>query len=139
MVSLPAYHTLEATKKRKERKILVSSNWYRNAHYFDKNKVKQYYNELARLKLLKLDIEPLKGMYTTRMVYYYKNSSSDGSNVTSMMEKFFLDTLQEYGYVEQDSVLFHNSDGFRCVRDSKNPRVEIEVYQDVRRWEDRPL
>lgn len=129
-ITLPVYHTLEATKKKKAKTVLVSSNWFRNAHYYDKNKVKQHYDELSRRKLLKANVSPLKGTYVTKYVYYYKNRGSDGSNVVSMMEKFFLDALQGAGIVEEDNVLFHSSHGFRCEYDKENPRIEIEVYQN---------
>lgn len=128
-ITLPVYHTLEETKKRKAKTILVSSNWFRNAHYFDKNNVKQHYDRLAYLKLVKEDVDAIEGKFRTKYRYYYKNKGSDGSNVVSMMEKFFLDTLQSSNVVKEDNVLFHSSDGFRCYEDKANPRIEIDVYE----------
>lgn len=127
-ITLPVYQTLEATKKRKAKTILVSSNWFRNAHYFDKNNIKQHYDKLGQLKLVKECATPIKGKFRTKYRYYYKNKGSDGGNVVSMMEKFFLDTLQNCKIVEEDNVLFHSSDGFRCYEDKTNPRIEIDVY-----------
>lgn len=139
-ITIPAYYWQDETKKRKGKYILISSNWYRNAHYFDKNKCKQHYDELIKLKLKKAGAEKIKGKFLTRYKYFYKNSGSDGSNVVSMAEKFFLDAIQPItlkdgrvifdGYVEQDSVKYHESDGFRNYRDAKHPRVEIFLYTE---------
>lgn len=125
-ISLPVYQTLEATKKKKARVILVGFNWYRNAHHFDKNKIKKHYERLISLKLR--GMEYIDGPYITKYVYYYKNKSSDGGNVVSVMEKFFLDAMQAAKVVKEDNVLHHSSDGFRCVEDKNNPRIEIQVY-----------
>jgi len=126
-ISLPIYHTLKPTKKKpRPKQFLLSSNWFRNAHFHVKNDVKTHYHKLIALKVR--GIESIDEPYTTKYVYYYKNKGSDGSNVVSLVEKFLLDGLQEAGIVPEDNVLFHSSDGFRCVEDKKNPRVEIEVY-----------
>lgn len=140
VIILPAYIWQEETKKRKGKYILVSSNWYRNAHYFDKNNAKKLFDTMVKNRLKEAGAERIEGKYLTRYKYFYKNSGSDGSNVVSMIEKFFLDAIQPIvlkdkrviweGIVEQDSVKYHESDGFRCYRDTKNPRVEVYLYKE---------
>ena len=129
-ITLPVYFSFAATKNRKIKTVLVSSNWFRNAHFFHKNQVKSAYHELAISRLNEVSAEPIEGIYKTRYIYYYKNKGSDGSNVVSMIEKFFLDALQGAKIVKEDNVLFHSSDGFICREDKANPRIEIEVYKD---------
>ena len=124
-ITLPVYWVNEKVRT-KSTKHLISSNWFRNAHFHVKNKVKQHFHDLVKRKVR--GFEKINEPYTTKYVYYYKNKGSDGSNVVSMLEKFFLDGLQDAGIVPEDNVLFHSSDGFRCVEDKKNPRIEIEVY-----------
>lgn len=123
-ITLPVYWT-NVKKTKKDTTHLISMNWYRNAHYHIKSHVKNLYHTLIADQ-----VNPglaIKGKYVTKYKYYYKNKASDGSNVVSMIEKFTLDGLQEIGMIEEDSVLFHSSEGFACELDKDNPRIEIEI------------
>jgi len=126
-VTLPVYYTDEKVRV-KSKTVLVSSNWFRNAHYYLKNNVKVHFENLIRINVKLNNHEKINEPYITRYRYYYKNKASDGSNVVSMLEKFFLDGMQKSGVLPEDNVLFHSSDGFRCFEDKKNPRIEIDVY-----------
>lgn len=106
--------------------VLIGSNWSRNAHYMKLNKVKKHYHKLVFLLIR--DFTPIVGAYTVSYTYFYKNTLSDGSNVVSQIEKYFLDGIQEIGLVQNDNVNFHlGSNWVIGGKDIKNPRVEITV------------
>ena len=46
--NLPIYHTFHS--KKKDKTVLVGMNWYRNAHYFLSNKVKESYENAIYYK-----------------------------------------------------------------------------------------
>ena len=104
-------------------------NWYQRANGFQINEVKKAYHELIRLKLLS-NKEKIKGSYQVRYKYFYKNDNSDLKNVTSVIDKFFNDALQELGIVKNDNVKYFKESIDRVGgMDKKNPRVEIEVEE----------
>ncbi len=121
-LDLPVYWNIT-----KNRKIFVGMNWYQRANKYEINKVKQEYHELIKSKLFG-NKEKIKGSYLVRYKYFYKNSGTDLRNVTSVIDKFFNDALQELGIVENDNVkYFKESIDQVGGLDKKNPRIEIEV------------
>ena len=121
-LDLPVYWNIT-----KNRKIFVGMNWYQRANKYEINKVKQEYHELSKSKLFG-NKEKIKGSYLVRYKYFYKNSGTDLRNVTSVIDKFFNDALQELGIVENDNVkYFKESIDQVGGLDKKNPRIEIEV------------
>lgn len=124
MIILPIYYT--QTFKTKTDKIwLVGDNAYRNWHFFLKNQVKQYYHSLVKEQLGDTKI---KEQFTLYIGIYLKNKNSDPSNVTSRMEKFVLDALQENGVIINDTSTYHigTTWEFRGI-DKQNPRCVIEL------------
>ena len=113
----------------KNKLSLMSLNWYRNENGFIKNRVKQEYHDLIRLKLLK-NREKISGKYQVRYRYFYKNSGSDLENVASVIGKFLNDALKELGIIVDDSVKYLvNSQLIVDSCDKQNPRMEIEVQE----------
>ena len=108
-------------------------NWYQRANRFQIDEVKKAYHELIRSKLLS-NKEKIKGSYQVRYKYFYKNDNSDLKNVTSVIDKFFNDALQELGIVKNDNVKYFKESIDRVGgMDKKNPRVEIEV-EEIKKW-----
>ena len=121
MISLPIYWTMPSGKT-----VLVGMNWYRNAHYFQQNQLKQEFHGLVGSQLE--GIAPIKGQYRLDIKLYYKNTSCDSGNIVAMIEKITLDALQEFNIIENDNVKFHLGSCYTVVgQDKVNPRVEITI------------
>lgn len=141
-IELPVYYTIERknyktvinkktnkTRLIKDTTHLIGLNWFRNAFHITQNDVKQCYHKLIEMALKDLEIKNI-GKYTTYSKYCFKSSSSDASNVIPIIEKFFLDALQELNIVKDDNVLNHiSSKGWEVEQDKNNPRVIIYLYE----------
>lgn len=123
-IELPVYYAISSKKT-----ILVGANFARSkAHYFTLNKLKQHYHKLVADKLS--EFEPISGQFKVKYVYYYKNSSSDGSNVVSQIEKYLLDAIQDIGLVENDNVKYHIGSSWEVgFQDKENPRMEVYIKE----------
>ena len=97
-LELPIYASVS-----KKKTVLLSMNWFRNAHFQTESKVKKYYHQLVFALLKKGD--KLKGKIKVHYKLYYKNSKSDLMNVVSVVDKYLLDALQEAKIIENDNVL----------------------------------
>ena len=121
-LELPVYWYV--TKKKKK---FIGVNWYQVADKHEINRVKKEYHKLIESKLTG-NKEKIKGSYQVRYKYFYKNPKSDLRNITSVIDKFFNDALQELGIVENDNVKYFKESIDRVGgMDKKNPRIEIEV------------
>ena len=56
---------------------------------------------------------------------YVANKRTDGGNVRSIIEKFFLDALVENKILENDTIDFISKDSSEYFIDKNNPRAEI--------------
>lgn len=121
---LPIYYT-NTYKTKADKTFFVGLNWYRNAHHFEQNKVKKYFQELVAEQLS----EQTYSQYRLDMHLYYKNPSSDGHNVT-VIEKFVLDALQDNNVVVNDNVKNHLGTTWTvAAQDKENPRLEITIKE----------
>ena len=126
-LTIPCYYT-QTFKTKADKTFLVNMNWYRNAHHFIKNTVKQYYNTFIMDQLRTINAAPIKGPYELAFKYYYKSVVSDLDNVAGLANKHFNDAAQAYGLVENDNVKFcKKSCYFVGGQDKDNPRIEIYV------------
>lgn len=121
-IELPIYHQVTHYKK-----ILVGLNWYRNANHFESNAVKNYYHNYISMLLLK-EKQLFTKIHVTYTIYA-KTTNTDGPNVRSVIEKFFLDALKECGNIKDDNVKIVVSDSSSYFIDKYNPRAIIEVSQ----------
>lgn len=123
-ITLPIYYT-QTFKTKPSKTFLVADNWYRNSHFYLKNKVKTHYHELVlnqTFQMRKLTT------FTIHYKLYYKNPSSDPSNIIHCIEKFILDGLQESGVLTNDNVKFHLKGSWEVVgQDKLDPRIEAEI------------
>lgn len=100
-------------------------NWFRNAHRYIQNEVKQEYSAIFTPQLLAHPFS-VKGKYEVAYEYYYKNASSDLLNVGALMSKYFLDMAQKAGVVEEDNVKYCVKETFYAKeQDKDNPRMVI--------------
>ena len=104
---------------------LVGMNFFRNAHYHVKAKMKRDYHALIENQSLSM---PKLTTFTTHYKLYYKSAVCDPSNIISLIEKFALDGLIEAGVLTNDNVNFHLSSSWEVVtQDKSDPRVEITI------------
>lgn len=124
--SLPIYYIVER-KTKKSSTHLVGDNWLRNLHYHTKNTVKQYYHSLIKDLVSSIPSKPYE-TFTISMVLFYKNPTTDPSNVFHAIEKMTLDGLQDINLIINDSVKNHLSTVTSVGgQDKANPRVEITI------------
>ncbi len=102
-ITAPIYIVLPR-KTIKDKRIPLSLNWYRNAHYITSNDVKKIYKEILKPQILKL---PKLSVIEIWFDYYSKTKQrSDLGNWVSVSEKFALDALVELGKLKDDSMRF---------------------------------
>ena len=117
-IILPIY-----TNTSKKKKVLVSLNWYRNAHYGIKDKVKKQYHEIV-FEQLRGAKQPFQKQIGVKYRLFYKRSDCDLMNVVSALDKFLLDTLVKAGMIKDDNVKKYISCHAEVGgKDSENPRL----------------
>ena len=126
-LELPIYHTFQR-KTKKDTKILVGMNWYRNAHFRNSNQIKKFYHELIFLKVLKS--QRIKGSYQVEYLLYPSNANCDLMNVVSVIDKFLNDALQDCGVIVNDNIKFYKHMIAKVKEvDKDNPRIEIKIIE----------
>jgi len=116
-------------KTKKDKKVIINLNGYRNWHYLVSNIIKIKYKENIKDQL---DGLVLKHPISLHFVLYKgSNRLSDRANVLSIHEKFFCDALVGCGCLEDDSDTYiketkYSSGGI----DRENPRVEIIISEE---------
>lgn len=122
-LTFPIYYT--KTTKKKTKTFLVGLNWYRNAHFYESNEVKEYYHWLVRSQVKKQRFTKIKLKYTL----YCKRNNVDGTNVRSVVEKFILDGLVECGVIPNDTIEYVMGDSAEYFKDVDNPRCDVEIIE----------
>ena len=114
----------------KKKKVLVSLNWYRNAHYGIKDKVKKQYHEIV-YEQLRGARKPFDKRIGVKYQLWYKRGDCDLMNVVSVLDKFLLDALVQAGMIKDDNVNKYISCHAEVGgKDSKNPRL-ICIIEEV--------
>lgn len=117
-IILPIY-----TNTSKKKKVLVSLNWYRNAHYGIKDKVKKEYHEIV-FEQLRGAKQPFQKRIRVKYRLFYKRGDCDLMNVVSVLDKFLLDALVKAGMIKDDNVNKYISCHAEVGgKDSENPRL----------------
>ena len=125
-LQLPIYYT-EHFKTKPSKTLLVGLNFYRNAHHFAQNNVKQHYHQLVAAQLLN-PVSFNKFIIDYRL--YYKSPVCDPSNIIALIEKFTLDALKLNNIIPDDNVNYHLGSSYSVVaKDTINPRVEITIKE----------
>jgi len=126
-ITLPVYYT-QRFKTKPDKNIFVGMNWYRTAHYFIKNEVKQWFTDEILTQLRDMKAEPIVGHYELAIIYHYKSKVSDLGNVCGLASKHANDAFEKYGLIKNDNVKFCKKEAYYVGEyDKENPRVEIFV------------
>ena len=111
-------------KTRTGRDNCLNLNWYRNAHFHKLNKAKKAYKAI-----MKESIIALPGYDKVTIHYkYYLRQKCDMGNVHSIVEKFFLDALVEFGKLPDDNCEIVSSDSKEFAGyNREDPHCVIEI------------
>jgi len=121
-IVLPVHYTFEY-KTKKNKKVLVGLNWYRNVHYISNNKVKTHFHNLVKQQYNGQKFDKVKVHYKV----FVGRMNTDGHNVRSILEKYVLDALVSCGAIVDDSLRYVKGTSSDFYLDSEKPRIEIEV------------
>ena len=125
-IELPIYWT-KHFKTKPPKTILCGMNWYRNAHYIDQNNFKRDFSELVAKQVNSCTIAP---PFLLEIGLWYKNPSSDPSNIVPLIEKVLLDALQSSNVIENDNVKHHLGTCYTVLgQDKENPRCIITIKE----------
>ena len=123
----PLFITLPR-KTVKDKRIALNMNTYRNLHHRISNDTKKAYSEALREQLEGLSIQtPVEVTYK---VYKGSKRRLDKMNVVSVVSKFLLDSITEYGCWEDDNDDYVKKETIMPTElDRENPRVEIIIKE----------
>jgi len=123
----PLFVTLPR-KTVKDKRIALNMNTYRNLHHRISNDAKKAYSEALREQLEGLSIQtPVEVTYK---VYKASKRRLDKMNVISVVSKFLLDSITEYGCWEDDNDDYVKTETILPTElDRENPRVEINIKE----------
>ena len=115
-------------KTRAAKRVSLNMNTYRNLHHRTSNDAKKAYTEIVREQLIDLDIQtPVEITYK---VYKASNRRLDKMNVISVVSKFLLDAITEYGCWEDDNDIYVKTETILPTElDRVNPRVEVIIKE----------
>ena len=123
----PLFVTLPR-KTVKDKRIALNMNTYRNLHHRISNDAKKAYSEALREQLRNLSIQtPVEVTYK---VYKGSKRRLDKMNVVSVVSKFLLDSITDYGCWEDDNDDYVKTETILPTElDRENPRVEIIIKE----------
>ena len=126
-ITSPLFVTLPR-KTVKDKRIALNMNTYRNLHHRISNDAKKAYSEALREQLEGLSIQtPVEVTYK---VYKGSKRRLDKMNVVSVVSKFLLDSITEYGCWEDDNDDYVKKETIMPTElDRENPRVEIIIKE----------
>ena len=113
-------------KTKKDRRVYINMNSYRNLHYLVSNSVKREYKEALREQLEGITIETPADI--TYQVFKGSKRRLDKMNVIAVTSKFLLDAITEYGCWEDDNDDYVKTETLLPTEyDKENPRVEVII------------
>ena len=123
----PLFVTLPR-KTVKDKRIALNMNTYRNLHHRISNDAKKAYSEALREQLEGLSIQtPVEVTYK---VFKASKRRLDKMNVISVVSKFLLDSITEYGCWEDDNDDYVKTETILPTElDRERPRVEIIIKE----------
>lgn len=121
-------YVLVPRRLKKDRRIALNLNIYRNLHHSVNGLAKKVYTEMMREQLEGLDIKtPVEITY---QVFKPTKRILDKMNVVSVVSKFLLDAITTYGCWEDDNDNFVKTETILPTEiDRSNPRVEIFIKE----------
>lgn len=126
-IESPLFVTLPR-KTVKDKRISLNMNTYRNLHHRVNNNAKKVYFEELREQLEGLSIQtPVEITYK---VYKASKRRLDKMNVVSVVAKFLLDAITDYGCWEDDNDDYVKKETILPTElDRERPRVEIIIKE----------
>lgn len=111
-------------KTKKDKRVPINLNWYRNAQHFESNAVKIQYLADVEKQLEGVELEvPFKVKYK---VYKPTRRRLDKMNVISVTSKFLLDAMSNLGVIPDDNDDFVKDELLLPTEhDKNNGRVEV--------------
>ena len=115
-------------KTKKDRRVALNLNTYRNLHYLVNNSVKHIYCELMREQLSGFKFKtPIALQFE---LHRQNKRKGDRANVLCIVEKFFCDALVHYGCIPDDNDEHIQSSYYMTSEiDKENPRVDIWIRE----------
>ena len=115
-------------KSKPDKRVSLNMNTYRNLHHRTSNDAKRKYTEIVKEQLQGLIIQtPVEVTYK---VYKASNRRLDKMNVVSIVSKFLLDAITDYGCWEDDNDKYVKTETILPTElDRVNPRVEITIKE----------
>ena len=115
-------------KTKASKRVSLNMNTYRNLHHRTSNDAKKEYTRVVSEQLVNLDIKtPVEITYK---VYKASNRRLDKMNVISIVSKFLLDAITEYGCWEDDNDIHVKTETILPTElDRINPRVEVIITE----------
>lgn len=113
-------------KTKKDKRVSLNLNEYRNWPYFLSNDVKVRFREAMRTQLEGVVIPTPCALYFT--LYRGNARKGDRANVLTVVEKFFCDAATFYGCWPDDTDEYIYASHYQTgAIDRDNPRVELEL------------
>lgn len=122
-IKMPIYWILPR-KTKKDKKIPLGMNWYRNSPYFESNKVKKEYQDMVIEKIGNYKAEK---QFWICYTFFYTRTNQDKSNFVALAEKFTLDALEKNGNIEGDTVKNHIESHSKVGEKDKEWYILIEI------------
>ena len=112
--------------------IALNLNWFRNCHHIVANNTKIEYKRLMREQLEWITIQtPISVSYYVR---FGDRRAKDVWNFISVIEKFFLDALVEYGCIpDYNCEHVISSKYYYCGIDKWNEGIDIHI-ESLSEW-----
>lgn len=125
ILECPTYVVLPM-KTKKDKKISINLNTYRNLHFLVESKAKKLFKEIMRKQLEGIEIQtPVEVSYK---VYKASNRRLDKMNVISITSKYLMDAITEFGCWEDDDDTNIKKEILLPTEVDKNyPRVVVEI------------
>lgn len=124
-ITSPLYIDLPR-KTKKDKRVYLNLNVYRNLHFQINNQVKKEYLEIVKNQIEGKKIEtPVEITY---QVFKKTNRTLDKMNVVSIVSKFLLDAITELGgWIDDNDEFVKTETILPTELDRLNPRVEITI------------
>lgn len=127
IVSCPLYVDLPR-KTKKDRRIRLNLNVYRNLNYHINNDAKELFNKVIKKQIIAL---PQMEMIAIRFVLYPGTKTlCDTANICCIVEKFFCDALTHFNIIPDDN--YNHIVGTSAIFggiDRDNPRVDAHIIE----------
>ena len=113
-------------KTKKDQKLSINLNTYRNLHFIVESKCKKLFKESVRNQLEGVEFNtPVEVSYK---VYKQSARKLDKMNVIAICSKYLMDAITEFGcWEDDDDTVIKKEILLPTEIDRKNPRIEVII------------